>query len=118
MIKINRIIWKETFVKKIESKHHVTMFEVEEILHKRRNTIPEHFNSAEEAGEFWDSHSAADYWAEMEEEEMEFDIQKRTFLVPVDGRIYQLAKKQAEAKHSTVEQIINTLLDQELVRTK
>lgn len=61
-----------------------------------------HFNSAEEASEFWDTHSAADYWAEMEEEEMEFDIQKRTFLVPVDGR----------------EQIINTLLDRELVRTK
>ena len=36
MIKINRIIWKETFVKKIESKHHVTMFEVEEILHGKR----------------------------------------------------------------------------------
>ena len=87
-------------------------------MNKRRDTIPEHFNSAEEAGEFWDSHSAADYWAEMEEEEMEFDIQKRTFLVPVDGRIYQLAKKQAEAKHSTVEQIINTLLDQELVKAK
>ena len=37
MIKINRIIWKETFVEKIESKHHVTMVEVEEILHSRKN---------------------------------------------------------------------------------
>ena len=46
----------------------------------RKGQIPEHFNSAEEAGEFWDSHSAADYWNEMEETEMEFDIQKRTFL--------------------------------------
>ncbi|MGB7533359.1 MAG: BrnT family toxin [Halobacteriota archaeon] len=36
MIKINKIIWKETFIKKIESKHHVTMFEVEEILHGRK----------------------------------------------------------------------------------
>ena len=87
-------------------------------MNKRRDTIPEHFNSAEEAGEFWDSHSGAEYWDEMEEEEMEFDIQKRTFLVPLDARIYQLAKKQAEAKHSTVEQLINTLLDRELVRTK
>ena len=33
MIKINRIIWKETFIEKIECKHHVTMVEVEEILH-------------------------------------------------------------------------------------
>ena len=87
-------------------------------MNKRRDTIPEHFDSAEEAGEFWDTHSAADYRDEMEEEEIEFDIQKRTFLVPVDGRIYLLAKKQAEAKHSTVEQIINTLLNRELFRTK
>jgi len=87
-------------------------------MYKRRDTVPEHFNSAEEAGEFWDTHSAADYWAEMEEEEIEFDIQKRTFLVPVNGQIYQLAKKQAEAEHSTVEQIINTLLNRELVRIK
>ena len=83
----------------------------------RKDQIPEHFNSAEEAGEFWDTHSAADYLDEMEEAEMEFDISKRTFLVPVDSRIYQLVKKQAEAKHSTVEQIINTLLDRELAKT-
>jgi hypothetical protein len=87
-------------------------------MNKRKDTIPEHFNSAEEAGEFWDSHSAGNYWDEMEEEEMEFDIQKRTFLVPVDSRIYQLAKKRAEAEHRTVEQIINTLLDRELVKAK
>ena len=84
----------------------------------RKNGIPEHFSSAEEAGEFWDSHSAADYWDELEEEEMEFEIEKRTFLVPVNARIYRIAEKQAEARHSTVEQIINTLLDRELVRTE
>lgn len=83
-------------------------------MYKRKNTIPEHFTSAEEAGEFWDTHSAADYLDEMEEEEIEFDIKKRTFLVQVNDRIYQLAKKKAEAEHMTVEQIINTLLDHEL----
>jgi hypothetical protein len=30
-------------------------------MHKGGDTIPKHFNSAEEAGEFWDTHSAADY---------------------------------------------------------
>ena len=87
-------------------------------MNARKDLIPEHFNSAEAAGEFWDTHSAADYSDEMEEEEMEFDIQKRTFLVPVDGRLYPFAKKRAEAEHCTVEQIINTLLDRELVKTK
>lgn len=36
MIKINRIIWKETFIEKIENKHHVTIAEVEEILHGKK----------------------------------------------------------------------------------
>ncbi len=84
---------------------------------KRRDIIPECFNSAEEAGEFWDTHSAGDYWDEMEEAEMAFDIQKRAFLVPVDARIYLLAKKKAEAEHRTAEQIINTLLNRELAKT-
>jgi hypothetical protein len=39
-----------------------------------RDTIPEHFSNTEEAGKFWDTHSAADYWDEMEPVEMEFDI--------------------------------------------
>ncbi len=36
MIKIDNIIWKETFIEKIEGKHHLTMFEVEEILHGKK----------------------------------------------------------------------------------
>jgi len=31
-LRINRIIWIDKFVDKIESKHHVTTFEVEEVL--------------------------------------------------------------------------------------
>ncbi|MEA1906343.1 MAG: CopG family antitoxin [Euryarchaeota archaeon] len=84
---------------------------------KRKNGISERFSSAEEAGEFWDSHSTADYGDELEEEDMEFEIEKHTFMVPVNAQIYRLAEKQAEARHSTVEQIINTLLDRELVKT-
>ena len=87
-------------------------------MYKKKKPIPEHFNTDEEAGKFWDTHSAADYWDEMEEEEMEFDIQQRSFLVPIDDRIYQLAKRQAQAKHCKVVQIINTVLDRELAGTK
>ena len=48
----------------------------------KKTPIPEHFSSAEEAGAFWDTHSAADYWDEMEEVEMEFDLRERIFLIP------------------------------------
>ena len=84
----------------------------------KKELIPEHFNTDEEAGKFWDTHSAADYWDEMEEIGVEFDIKQRSFLVPINDRIYQLAKKQAETRHCKVTQIINALLDRELVGTK
>jgi len=29
---------------------------------KKREPIPRHFKSIEEASEFWDTHSLADYW--------------------------------------------------------
>ena len=81
---------------------------------KDKDPIPERFSSAEEAGEFWDTHSAAGYWDEMEPVEMEFDIQKRVFMVPVDGQVYHRIKQQAEKEHRSVEQVVQTLLEREL----
>jgi len=85
---------------------------------KKKEPIPDYFNDDEEAGNFWDTHSAADYWDEMEEVEIEFDIKKRKFLVPIDERLYQLVKNQAKKSDCTVEQIINTMLDHDLVEMK
>ena len=81
----------------------------------KKDIIPDHFDSAEEAGEFWDTHSAADYWDEMEEMEMEFDLQKRLFLIPVSDRVYYRVKQRAAMERRSVEEMINTLLEHELV---
>jgi vacuolar-type H+-ATPase subunit C/Vma6 len=80
----------------------------------KKDPIPEHFDSAEEAGEFWDAHSAADYWDEMEEVEMEFDLQKRVFLVPLSDHIYYRVKQRAEVERRSVEEVVSTLLEREL----
>ena len=80
----------------------------------KKDPIPEHFSSPEVAGEFWDTHSAADYWDEMEEVEMEFDIQKRTFWVPIGGQIYDRIKERARQEQRSVEQVVSDLLAQHL----
>jgi hypothetical protein len=80
----------------------------------KRDPIPEHFESAEEAGEFWDSHSAADYWDDMEEVEMEFDLQKRVFLIPVNDRVYYQVKQRAEKEQRSIEEVVSRLLEREL----
>ncbi|MBI3536950.1 MAG: hypothetical protein HY070_05265, partial [Chloroflexi bacterium] len=50
----------------------------------KRTPIPKEFRSLEEAGAFWDTHSAAEYGDQMEDVEMQVDIQKRRFVVLLD----------------------------------
>jgi hypothetical protein len=38
---------------------------------KSKDRIPEEFQSIEKIQEFWDTHSTADYWDEMEDVEMQ-----------------------------------------------
>ncbi len=40
-------------------------------MRKSKDKIPEEFESIEQIQEFWDTHSTADYWDEMEDAEME-----------------------------------------------
>jgi len=82
---------------------------------RKKELVPEQFKNDEEAGKFWDTHSASDYWDYMEEEEMEFDIQSRMFMIPIPEAVYLLAKKRAGKKHSSAVKVINALLERELV---
>jgi hypothetical protein len=51
MIKIEKIIWKEIFA--VKKDHNVLPISAGDMdMNKRRDTIPEHFNSVEEADPF------------------------------------------------------------------
>jgi hypothetical protein len=82
----------------------------------KRQEIPEQFETLKEAGEFWDKHSAADYWDEMEDVEIEFDIKHRYYLVPVHEELYQRLKSYAEKHDQTVEEVVNHFLEKALHR--
>ena len=64
----------------------------------QREPLPEEFNNIEEAAEFWDTHSLADYEDLQEEVEFEVDVrsEKNYFAVEkeLSGRIDKLAHKQ------------------------
>ena len=51
--------------------------------------LPDSFASEEEAGEFWDTHSLADYEEFREPADVTFDIQERVFEVRVAEDIFQ-----------------------------
>ena len=71
--------------------------------------------SHEEIGEFWDTHSVADYWDETEPAEFEIDpTARRRYLVAVDPDLLKRARQMAHIRGLTTEGFINLLLEQRL----
>jgi hypothetical protein len=62
---------------------------------REREPVPEAFETLEEAGEFWDTHSAADYWEDTEEVVLEVDIQDRRFVVLLEDAVYHVVEELA-----------------------
>lgn len=74
---------------------------------KSRDPLPEHFDSLEEAAEFWDTHDSADYEEYMKDVECEFDIKRRTYLVSLDGRLYRKVQAIAQKEGVPAETLVN-----------
>lgn len=81
---------------------------------KRRDPIPESFASIEEAAEFWDSHSTADYDDLMHDVHFDIEIQRRTFLVPIEGSIAKEITAIAKRKGLGLETLVNLWLKEKL----
>ncbi len=76
----------------------------------KRDPIPKHFKSVEEAAEFWDSHDLEDYRDLTREAHFEVEIQRRTFLTALEP---QLAKKLGEVARKqgvSTETLVNVWL--------
>jgi len=82
---------------------------------KHRDPIPESFASIEEAAEFWDSHSTADYDDLMRDVHFDVDIQRRTFLVPIEGELAKKIMAIAKRDGLGLETLVNLWLQEKLV---
>lgn len=96
--------------------------EAKEIImqNKKRviDPIPESFATEEEAAEFWDTHSLADYEQLLEPVEMTFEISKRTYEVQVSEDVFEGLRKEAESTHQSVPTTIDRILRKELSLAK
>ena len=81
----------------------------------KRDPIPDEFRTLREAGEFWDTHSAADYWDEMEDVACEVDLQGRQFVVALDEVVYRAVAQVAATQHLPPDDFVNQLLRRELL---
>jgi len=74
---------------------------------KRSDAIPTHFQTPEEAGQFWDLNDSADYEKHMIVAECEIDIQRKTYLVPLDPDLYRKVQSIAREKGISAETLLN-----------
>ncbi len=70
-----------------------------------------HGKTYEEIGEFWDTHSLADYWDQTHE--VEFEVLRR-HRVSVATDLYALLEEEAERQQVTPETMVNIILTEVL----
>jgi len=75
----------------------------------KRDPIPENFASIEEAAEFWETHSLADYWDVTKEVHFDVNLKPR-----IDEDILQKVKKIASQNGVSIETLINQWLREKI----
>jgi hypothetical protein len=81
---------------------------------KARDPFPEHFDTIEEAAEFWDTHSTADYEEYFKEVDCQFDIKKRTHLISIDGAVYDRIRAMAKKKRIPADKLLSRWIKEKL----
>ena len=77
-----------------------------------RDPLPRHFKSLEEAADFWDSHDSADYDEYFKDVEAEVDIKRKTYLISIDGALYDKVRAIARKKHVALETLVNRWIEE------
>jgi len=81
---------------------------------EKRDPLPEHFSSLEEAAEFWDTHDSGDYEEYFEDVECKFDIKKRTHLISIDGALYDRVRAIAKRNRIPTDKLVSRLIEEGL----
>ena len=73
---------------------------------KAKDLLPEEFESIEEAAEFWDTHSLADYWDETQEVQIEIRAVRKQ-RVALDSELAKQVADVAMREGVSVETLVN-----------
>jgi hypothetical protein len=81
----------------------------------KRDPIPQHFKSIEDAADFWDSHDLADYWDLTREAHFDVDIQQRVFLTALEPELAKKLVACARKQGISSQTLINVWLTEKLM---
>ena len=77
---------------------------------KKRDPLPETFDSISEAATFWDSHDSTDYEDMMEDVDFQVEIRRHVYLVPISGPVLEALRQKARSQGVSTETLVNLLL--------
>jgi len=76
--------------------------------------LPDEFASAEEAGEFWDTHDLTDYEEYLEPADLKIDIKRRHFEIEVDEEAFLALSFAARKQRKPVKRLASEILKEKL----
>ena len=83
-----------------------------------RDVLPEDFNNLEEFWGFWDTHSSADYEANMEAVVFDIDLVSSKVYFPVAKDLLSKVRTQAQRQGVSSETLVNLWLQERLAATE
>jgi len=72
--------------------------------------IPKCFKNENEAAEFWETHSVADYWDEMQEAHFEIEIDEVPQAVALEYPVARKLSKVARRENQPIDALVNLLM--------
>lgn len=81
---------------------------------KSIDPLPDSFETAEEAGAFWDAHSTTDYDEYLEPAADVIEIRERVFEVQVAEDLFQKLQREATSLHQSVPRVVDQILRKQL----
>ena len=81
---------------------------------RKIDPLPDEFLSEEEAAEFWDKHSIADYEGFLEPVDFEADIKRRHFEIEVDEESFVALLQSAKKQRRPVKELASEILRRKL----
>ncbi|KFD40581.1 hypothetical protein HY02_01010 [Peptococcaceae bacterium SCADC1_2_3] len=120
---ITVIIWLQNIAEKIERKHNLSKDEVEQtfindphyrFLEKGKiiDAIPDDM-TIEEASEFWDNHSVADYPSRMVR--IEYNPEGKVTFIAISNELLKTLDQKAKKEGISVETLVNLWIQEKLI---
>jgi len=77
---------------------------------KKVDLLPKSFKDENEAAEFWETHSVADYWDEMQEARFDIEIDEVPQAVALEYPVARKLSEVARRENQPIDTLVNLLL--------